>query len=282
MSEKLKGIFFILLSLLIFSVNSNISRAYSVNVYTMLATTTFLGVVYLGGYFVVSGQRHLFRPSQSPALLFGVAVAVLVTLITFYSAIRLTTVANTVLLHYTAPIFTVALAVLFLKEPFEWQSIFAVLLSFAGIYLVFGGTLRPSLGLILALASGVSYGVTIVLYKRLVSQGSIYSLSFTVGLLLFVFVSPALFFQLPPLSEFLIMAVLAPGVIVIAPLLYYQGLKAIQAQHASIISYAEILFTSFFGWLFFGEVPGQFALLGGALIIAAGIWAVLRETRPKV
>ncbi|MDO8481387.1 MAG: DMT family transporter [Nanoarchaeota archaeon] len=279
MNAKVKGSLLLLFSLLIFSVNSAISRIYDVNVYTMIATTSLLGVIYLSGYFLVTKQRHLFRPQQPPGLLFAVAIAVLVTLITFYSAIRLTTVANTVLLHYTAPLFAVALAVLFLKEPFEWQSIFAALLSLVGIFLIFGGTLKPSPGLLLALASGVSYGITIVLYKRLVGQGNLFSLSFITGLLLFVFLSPSFFFELPSLNDFLFMAALAPAFSVVGPLLYYHGLHAIQAQHASIISYAEIIFTAFFGWLFFGEVPGTYAILGGALIVLSGVWIVVREAK---
>jgi drug/metabolite transporter (DMT)-like permease len=45
--------------------------------------------------------------------------------------------------------------------------------------------------------------------------------------------------------------------------------------------YTALVWASLFGWLIWGEVPDAWTYAGAAVIIASGIYIVIRETRMK-
>ena len=44
-------------------------------------------------------------------------------------------------------------------------------------------------------------------------------------------------------------------------------------------TYTEIVWMVFSGWLVFGDVPGPSTLVGGAVVIASGLWLLWQERR---
>ena len=58
--------------------------------------------------------------------------------------------------------------------------------------------------------------------------------------------------------------------------LWFEGLRRIPAQHASILGYLAPVTGPFYAFLFLGEVPSAWTIAGGLLIIAAGALVVLR------
>jgi drug/metabolite transporter (DMT)-like permease len=64
----------------------------------------------------------------------------------------------------------------------------------------------------------------------------------------------------------------------IAGLLYVYAARKVKAQHLGIISYIEPVSTIFYGWLLLSETPGWQDLLGGLLIVVAGLVIFLRPS----
>jgi len=62
----------------------------------------------------------------------------------------------------------------------------------------------------------------------------------------------------------------------IAPLLYVQGFRSVRANEAAILGYFEPIGATLLALVFFGEVPGIKALIGGALILYSG-YIILKE-----
>ncbi len=56
----------------------------------------------------------------------------------------------------------------------------------------------------------------------------------------------------------------------LAPLLYYNALRKVMAQHAAILGYMEPLAAIPMAYIFLSETPALFALLGGVLILFSG------------
>ncbi len=52
-----------------------------------------------------------------------------------------------------------------------------------------------------------------------------------------------------------------------------------KAQHLGIISYVEPVSTIFYGWFLLSETPGWQDLLGGLLIVLAGLIIFLKPSR---
>ena len=65
----------------------------------------------------------------------------------------------------------------------------------------------------------------------------------------------------------------------IAPLLYVQGFKSVKANEAAILGYVEPVGATILALIFFHEVPGFQALLGGSLILFSGY--MILKTRVK-
>ena len=60
-------------------------------------------------------------------------------------------------------------------------------------------------------------------------------------------------------------------------------IRAYQLGEAAIVApmqYSQILWATAFGMLFFGETPDQATAIGAGVIIASGMYIVLRESRP--
>ena len=58
--------------------------------------------------------------------------------------------------------------------------------------------------------------------------------------------------------------------------LFMDGLHYIRVQHASIMGYLEPVSAPFYALLFLGQRPHLWTLVGGALIIAAGVLVVAK------
>jgi drug/metabolite transporter (DMT)-like permease len=59
-------------------------------------------------------------------------------------------------------------------------------------------------------------------------------------------------------------------------------IHALQAAPAAVVqpfTYSMLLWATLVGWLFFGDLPDLWTICGGALVVAAGLYAAVREQR---
>ena len=67
----------------------------------------------------------------------------------------------------------------------------------------------------------------------------------------------------------------------LAPLLYYNALRKVMAQHAAILGYMEPLAAIPLAFLFLSETPSLVALFGGVLILFSGYLVIHSRMREK-
>jgi drug/metabolite transporter (DMT)-like permease len=204
----------------------------------------------------------------------------------FYFAFRHTTIANAVLTHYTAPVFVAVLAPLLLKEKIHKTAWLAIMLSSFGLWLILSGKSvetdmfrydREHLGIIAGALSGLAYALLILVIRRIAPLYSSLFITFiqngivVIVLLPFVLSVPVPLQYLPYL--------LTMGVVhsTIAPLLYVQGFKSVKANEAAILGYFEPIGATLLALIFFREVPGIQALIGGAMILYSGYMILMRR-----
>ena len=63
--------------------------------------------------------------------------------------------------------------------------------------------------------------------------------------------------------------------------LWTEGVSRVRVQHSSILGYLEPLSAPFYALLLLGEWPGPWTLMGGALIIVAGVLVVTLGERDR-
>ena len=200
------------------------------------------------------------------------------TLSCFVYANKTTTAANAIFLQYTAPIYILILSPFVLKEKFRPADLATVVLCIGGMALFFVDdsqtTSAPNifLGNIVALASGVFFGLYILLLRHPAASHDNPAVSVFYGNLIIVAVMLPLILSDPPKAIHAsdIAAIMFLGIfqIGLAYILFTTGVAAgVRSLDASIIGFIEPLFNPIWVFIFIGEKPSKWALLGGAIII---------------
>src|SRR5207248_4024350 len=209
-------------------------------------------------------------------------------LILFVIATKLTTAANAIFLQYTAPIYVLILEPLLYKEKFRRADLIAVTACIAGMSLFFVGKLRPQdvSGNLTALASGLCFAFYILLLRHPHTQKVNRASSVIYGnLLLVIITAPAGIAALEHISLRDAGSVLYLGVIQIGvayTLFTLVMSRGVRSLDAAIVGYIEPVLNPTWVFLFLGERPSTWAIIGGAIIIAAvashTIWGTGKAT----
>jgi DME family drug/metabolite transporter len=236
-------------------------------------------------------------------------------LILFVWATKHTTAANAIFLQYTAPIYILILGPFLIGEKFHLSDLWTVLFCLAGMSLFFVGKLEISAyqGNIAALGSGVLLGLYIMLLRHpRVQSGSPKSrpdradptlpgsaadlpqqtpkpfnpvITVIYGnLILAVATIPAGISAVPLLTFRDAFAVAFLGVVQIgiAYILFIRGVMAgTRPLDASIIGFIEPLLNPVWVFIFIGERPSNWALIGGGIIITTVVLHTLKRYRGR-
>ncbi|HEX8368060.1 MAG TPA: DMT family transporter [Pyrinomonadaceae bacterium] len=217
------------------------------------------------------------------------------TLTCFVYANKTTTAANAIFLQYTAPIYILILSPFILKEKFRFPDLITVVFCLAGMSLFFLETpgaenkLASNIftGNIAALLSGIFFGLYFVMLRHPRSlENKNPALSVFYGNLLIVLFMLPLLAQNPPQptgKDFPAILFLGVFQIGIAYVLFTNGIAGgVRSLDASIIGFVEPLLNPVWVFLFVGERPSRWAIIGGAIIIAAVVAHTIINNRKTV
>ncbi len=204
---------------------------------------------------------------------------------------KTTTAANTIFIQSSAPLWVMLFSPLLLKEAIHLRDFLTMLAMAGGLALFFiapekATSLSPEIvkGNWFALASGVSFAFAIMGLRALRGRGAEAGVVFG-NFLTFLFC--LLFLALPggeglktlfsgSLIDWLILIGLGSVQIGIAYILYVRGLRVLRATQAALIGLIEPTLNPLWVYLVFRqERPGPFAVLGGAIIIAAACYQII-------
>ena len=211
----------------------------------------------------------------------------------FAIANKKTTAANAIFLQYTAPIYILIFAPVILREKFRFSDLLTVAVCLIGMVLFFVDATPNNnlssesqfIGNILGLCSGVCLGGYILLLRHpkakeqhpasSVFYGNIFAM---LVMLPFVVANPSNW-QLNDLYAVIFLGVFQIG---IAYYLFTYGVThGVRSLDASIIGFIEPLLNPVWVFLFLGEKPSNWAILGGAIIISAIIIHTYNQQKLK-
>ncbi len=223
--------------------------------------------------------RNARRGWTARAVLVGFAYAACLTL--FVLANRLTTAANTIFLQSTAPLYLLVLSPWLLKEPIRRQDLGFMAAVALGLGLFFVSSEAPMAtapdpvrGNLLATISGFFWAVTVCGLRWLGagdgSRGSPVAAVVSGNLTAFLVALPmALPLGTHGAVDWAVVIYLGVFQIAVAYILVTSALRHIPALEASLILLIEPTLNPVWAWVFQGERPGVWALLGGAIILGA-------------
>ena len=204
------------------------------------------------------------------------------TLSCFVYATKQTTAANAIFLQYTAPIYILILSPFILKEKFRYADLITVVFCIAGMSLFFleapaaENPLATNIfaGNFAALLSGAFFGLYFIFLRHprsLANRNPALSV-FYGNILVVLLMIPMLAGNPPAPTGTDILAILFLGVfqIGVAYIMFTKVVaEGVRSLDASIVGFVEPLLNPVWVFLFAGEKPSNWAILGGAIIIAA-------------
>ena len=201
------------------------------------------------------------------------------TFIFFVMANKLTTAANAIVLQFTAPIFILVLSALIFRQTFRTYDVVTVFATTVGISLFFldklaGGYLAGNL---LAILAGLFFASMFITTSR-ASETSRMSGILLGHLMTAVVGIPFIFIYETPVTTVSVLGILFLGIfqLGIPYILYGLAIKHCSPLACSLISAIEPLLNPLWVFLFFHEIPGFFALIGGAIVIGSVVsWCIL-------
>ena len=214
----------------------------------------------------------------------GAGIGLSASCLLFVMATKLTTSANAVVLQYSAPVFILVISVLFLKQRLHRKELLTVLLTMAGIILFFFDQLSPGnfLGNIFGILSGLTLAVMFVMVGLGRKDDSI-RMS---GILLAHIITAVIGIPLGLTAtascsglDILYIIILGLFQLGIPYVLYSVASKSCPPLACSLIGMLEPLLNPVWVAIFVGELPGPFALLGGAMIIGVVTWWCVQESK---
>ncbi len=235
---------------------------------------------------VVAVQKRLFqlKLKKHRGLMILRSVGLTANWLLFFCALKFTTIANAVLLTYTAPIFIVLLSPMLLKEKIELKTIFSLVASIMGIVLIIfpGLTIGAGahlFGMVCALGAAITYALLVITSKYLLDEYTPASLVFYESFISFFILAPFMFvsFSRPTTSEWIILVVMGIVNTALAAFLYISGLEQVKAQHAGVLAYLDPLTAMILAILFLSETPTIYTIIGGILVLIAGLNIIVQK-----
>jgi drug/metabolite transporter (DMT)-like permease len=283
----MKGIGYLLVSVLLFSVLDALVKAATVD-YSIVQVIFFrsvfafvplsVAVWWSGGLHTLRTERPLYHVVRG---VFG-----LVAMGAFFTALSRGALADVVAISFSGPLFIALLARPLLGERLGRRRWTAVLIGFVGVLLIVrpGSTVFSSASLP-ALIGALSYSFIMVLVRRMGTTESTVTMAVFFTMFTTTASSVALpwFWTMPDMYGFVLLAAtgLAGGC---ANLCLTEAFRIAPVGLLAPFEYTALLWGILFGYVFWGEVPGPQVLAGAAVVVASGLVVVRRPTtmlRPR-
>jgi drug/metabolite transporter (DMT)-like permease len=225
-------------------------------------------------------------PARARLALVASGVALALHFATWVTSLSYTSIASSVLLVNTAPLFAVGFSRAFLGEKAPGHVLAAIALALGGAVLIAAGDWSESPASVLGSALAVAGAIALALYhvagrglRQTMPLGAYVFAVWTVAalaLLVFCLAGrvPLVGYGPRTLACFAALALLPT---LAGHGLVNRSLRALSAPTVGLFLLGEPIGASLLGYVFLGEVPGRSTFLGGALVLAALVLVVARR-----
>lgn len=287
-SRLLVGIGVTMLGVFVFALSNALAKwltgGYPVGEILFFRSFVVLAIL---AFLVTRADLRAMREDGRPWLHVFRALLSAVEVVCFYWAIVELPLAGGTTIYLAGPIYVTAMSALFLREDVGWRRWLAVLAGFGGVVVA----LQPS-GLsftiytAVSVAGSVMYAISLVITRRL--RGTPTTLLVGVQVVPLLLITALSAWPLTPptslIGGWILPSVTDAAILALVGVLSLTGYwcinRGLQLAPASVITpfnYASIVWATALGYLVFHEIPTPAMLTGAAIIVAAGLYIVLRE-----
>tara|TARA_Y100000741_G_scaffold138312_1_gene104253 strand:- start:1329 stop:2279 length:951 start_codon:yes stop_codon:yes gene_type:complete len=298
-NNNTRGIIFILLAMIVFSVQDGIMKhIYNfVSLYEVYLIRTIVSFALIIIILKITNKPIVFK-SQYPLLTFFRVILFFFGFSSFYISLSVLPLGTATALFFVTPFLITIFAHFFLKEeigPRRWS---AVIVGFVGVYI----TLNPDFDdfnylSLLPILCAFCYSLSMIIIKKTSDKDSVYTQTFTfyIGAIIF---SIIFYFIIGdgqfnttdhPASQFIfrkwfvdlesnILLMVATGLTAtVAFLLLFTAYSIASPAVVSPFEYSILLWSPLIGWFYFDEIPSTSTVVGILIIVSSGIYIFIRE-----
>ena len=294
-----KGIVFILIAMMVFSVQDGIMKhIYNfVSLYEIYLIRTIVSFVLILLFLIITKKPIVFK-TQYPLLTFTRVILFFFGFSSFYVSLTVLPLGTATALFFVTPFLITIFAHFFLKEEIGLRRWSAVVVGFIGVYV----TLNPDFSnfnylSLLPILCAFCYSLSMIIIKKTSDKDSVYTQTFTFYIgaiilsIIFYFVIGDGQYNTSnhPASQFIfrewfidfnsnILLMTATGVT--ATLAFFFLFTAYSIASPAVISpfeYSILFWSPLVGWLYFDEIPSLNTVVGILIIVSSGVYIFMRE-----
>ncbi len=223
---------------------------------------------------IVSGNLKEMRLREKKSYLFLFGILQAATMLAYFISILNGSVSIAVLLLSTAPVYIMLFSPWLLNEKIHKKGLIALLFSVAGIVLIVNpgksDIMVSSVGILAGIASGILYAFQVMISKYTSTAYTGYAQAFWSFLLGTIILMPVGIAPIQVVSGnlyYLLFLAIFPTILSVS--LYFNGLKQVRTQSASILGLIEPVSAVILAVLILHEKISLHEIIGGALILVA-------------
>ena len=294
-----KGIVFILISMMVFSVQDGIMKhIYNfVSLYEIYLIRTVVSFVLILLFLIITKKPIVFK-TQYPLLTFTRVILFFFGFSSFYVSLTVLPLGTATALFFVTPFLITIFAHFFLKEEIGLRRWSAVVVGFIGVYV----TLNPDFSnfnylSLLPILCALCYSLSMIIIKKTSDKDSVYTQTFTFYIgaiiisIIFYFIIGDGQYNVSdhPASQFIfrewfvnfnsnILLMTATGVTAtLAFLFLFTAYSIASPAVVSPFEYSILFWSPLVGWLYFDEIPSLNTVIGILIIVSSGVYIFMRE-----
>jgi len=294
-----KGILYILLAMMVFSVQDGIMKhIYNfVSLYEVYLIRTVISFVLILTFLILTKKPIVFK-SKYPVLTFFRVILFFFGFSSFYISLTVLPLGTATALFFVTPFLITIFAHFFLKEEIGMRRWSAVVVGFIGVYI----TLNPDFSnfnylSLLPILCAFCYSLSMIIIKKTSDKDSVYTQTFTFYIgaiilsIIFYFIIGDGQYNTSdhPASQFIfrewfvdfnnnILLMSITGVTAtVAFLLLFTAYSIASPSVISPFEYSILFWSPLLGWLYFDEIPTLSTVIGILIIVSSGIYIFIRE-----
>lgn len=272
----------LLLATLLISTSGSLGRYIDLPPPVIIWWRSALAAIFLGLYCRFRNIKLKIGSKNDTATFMLSAFFLGIHWITYFYALKLTSVAIAMLSIYTFPMMTALLEPLFFKSKLDNIHIVLGLMVLVGIYFLvpeFDFSGEQTWGVLLGLISALFYSIRNLMLKKHAESYNGTMVMFYQALTLSVILLPVLFFMGTSgiETQYPYVIILALVTTAIGHTLFVKSFRFFRVSTASIIGSLQPIFGIIIAYLFLNETPYWTTFIGGALILMTVVIESLRS-----
>jgi drug/metabolite transporter (DMT)-like permease len=280
---ELRGLYLVALAVLFFSTSPIFTRwaadslsAFEISTGRMLTA----GLVVLA---IALARKEALPPPRDWPRFVGFGLIAALHFGCYITSLNYTTIAHSLAITYTAPIFVALFSAWFLGEVLERRKWLGILVAVAGVAVLAGieptFTSRMAIGDLLALGSAICFGLYSVAGRSQRDRYGLFAYAGTVYTGAGLWLLPLALLNISPggYTPAAIASVLALGLLPLAlgHTLYNAALRQTRATLVNLIATQEVTGGILLGMLFLGEIPTPSSLVGVVITLLGIVLVIL-------